>query len=285
MSKKIGVRKAMQMDTKGNMSYVMDVGGKQSGKNRGPTKREYVGGKLGGAIGVLGALTGSHRSLGGLAGSMYAGGMQGSAAGRGLAGSTVSRTRRARAKLTEGEKQENAQLAAEHQKEFGASGRLFQNTKDLAQQRRAYLSEMGQQLADQKLDEQMGIKNFRQFQEKHGDLMADANTRQEAMANIRNLMRNDDALLEGAVNVKNVGPSPRAPSTAPVLPPQMSGPEGAHTQIAPEHKDHDSELQGMADATGAPSQNTPQDQIDAMIAASLQQQEIIDQAQGTTLGL
>ena len=119
MSKKIGVRKAMQMDTKGNMSYVMDVGGKQSGKNRGPTKREYVGGKLGGAIGVLGALTGSHRSLGGLAGSMYAGGMQGSAAGRGLAGSTVSPTRRARARLDEGERQENAQLAAQRQKRMG----------------------------------------------------------------------------------------------------------------------------------------------------------------------
>lgn len=285
MSKKIAVRKAMQMDTKGNMSYVMDVGGKQSGGNRGPTKREYVGGKLGGAIGVLGALTGSHRSLGGLAGSMYAGGMQGSAAGRGLAGSTVSRTRRARAKLVEAKKQEDAQLAAEHQKEFGASGRLFQNTKDLAQQRRAYLAEMGQQLADQKLDEKMGMKDFRQFQQKYGDLMADANTRPEAMANIRNLMRNDDALLQESVNVKNVGPSPRAPSNAPVLPPQMSGPEGAHTQIAQEYADHDSELRGMADATGSAPQNTPQDEINAIIARALETQNIIGEAQGTTPGL
>ena len=298
MSKKIGVRKAMQMDTKGNMSYVMDVGGKGGG-SRGPTKREYVGGKLGGAIGVLGALTGSHRSLGGLAGSMYAGGMQGSAAGRGLAGKTVSRTRRARAKLTEDEKQDNAQLAAEHQKEFGASGRLFHrdengklvlgSSNDLAQQRRAYLSEMGQQLADQKLDEQMGIKDFRQFQQKHGDLIADANTRPEAMANIRNLMRNDDALLEESVNVKNVGPSPRAPSNAPVNPTLFSNQEGAHTQIPPEHADHDAELQGMADATGAPRQNPPtvssEGDIAAMIEASLKHQEIIEQAQGTPSGL
>jgi len=278
MSKKIAVRKAMQMDTKGNMSYVMDVGGKGGG-SRGPTKREYVGGKLGGAIGVLGALTGSHRSLGGLAGSMYAGGMQGSAAGRGLAGTTVSRTRRARAKLTEDEKQDNARLAAEHQKEFGASGRLFQNTKDLAQQRRAYLSEMGQQLADQKLDEETGIKNFKQFQQKHGPLMQEALGRPEGMAAITSLMERPDATLQGAANVNT------AQRAAPVLPPQMSGAEGAHTPIADKHADHDAELRGMADATGAPPQNTPQDQIDAMIAASLKQQEIIDQAQGTTPGL
>ena len=285
MSKKIAVRKAMQMDTKGNMSYVMDVGGKQSGGNRGPTKREYVGGKLGGAIGVLGALTGSHRSLGGLAGSMYAGGMQGSAAGRGLAGSTVSRTRRARAKLTEGEKQENARLAAEHQKEFGASGRLFQNTKDLAQQRRAYLSEMGQQLADRKLDEQMGMKDFRQFRQKHGPLMQEALGRPEGMAAITSLMTRPDALLEGAANVKNVGPAQRVVPNAPVLPPQMSGPEGAHTPIASEHADHDSELQGMANATDAPPQNTPQEKIDAMMARALETQDIIGEAQGTTPGL
>jgi len=288
MSKKIAVRKAMQMDTKGNMSYVMDVGGKGGG-SRGPTKREYVGGKLGGAIGVLGALTGSHRSLGGLAGSMYAGGMQGSAAGRGLAGTTVSRTRRARAKLTEDEKQDNARLAAEHQKEFGASGRLFHrdengklvlgSSNDLAQQRRAYLSEMGQQLADQKLDEETGIKNFKQFQQKHGPLMQEALGRPEGMAAITSLMERPDATLQGAANVNT------AQRAASVLPVQMSGPEGAHTPIADKHADHDAELRGMADATGAPPQNTPQDQIDAMIAASLKQQEIIDQAQGTTPGL
>ena len=220
---------------------------------------------------------------------MYAGGTQGSMLGRGLAGKTVSRTRRARAKLDEDERQENAQLAAEHQKEFDASGRLFQNTKDLAQQRRAYLSEMGQQLADQKLDEKMGIKNFRQFQQKHGPLMQEALGRPEGMAAITSLMERPDATLQGAANVKNVGPARRVVPNAPVLPPQMSGPEGAHTQIAPEHKDHDSELQGMADATNAPPQNSPtvspQDRIDALIATSLEQQDIIDQAQGTTPGL
>jgi hypothetical protein len=121
MSKKIGVRKAMQpqIDSSGKLSYVMNVGGKQSGGNRGPTKREKVGGALGGAVGVLGALTGSHRSLGGLAASMYAGQTQGSMFGRGLAGSTVSDTRRARAKLDEGKRQEDAQLAAQRQKRMG----------------------------------------------------------------------------------------------------------------------------------------------------------------------
>jgi len=118
MSKKIGVRKAMQpqIDSSGKLSYVMDVGGRRGGGGGRPTKRERIGGALGGAVGVLGALTGSNRSLGQLAGSMYAGGTQGSMLGRGLAGKTVSRTRRARAKLDEDERQENAQLAAEHQK-------------------------------------------------------------------------------------------------------------------------------------------------------------------------
>jgi len=266
MSKKIGVRKAMQpqIDSSGKLSYVMDVGGRRGGGGGRPTKRERIGGALGGAVGVLGALTGSNRSLGQLAGSMYAGGTQGSMLGRGLAGKTVSRTRRARAKLDEDE-------------------------KDLAQQRRAYLSEMGQQLADQKLDEKMGIKNFRQFQQKHGPLMQEALGRPEGMAAITSLMERPDATLQGAANVKNVGPARRVVPNAPVLPPQMSGPEGAHTQIAPEHKDHDSELQGMADATNAPPQNSPtvspQDRIDALIATSLEQQDIIDQAQGTTPGL
>jgi len=301
MSKKIGVRKAMQpqIDSSGKLSYVMDVGGRRGGGGGRPTKRERIGGALGGAVGVLGALTGSNRSLGQLAGSMYAGGTQGSMLGRGLAGKTVSRTRRARAKLDEDERQENAQLAAEHQKEFGASGRLFHmdennkpvfgSSKDLAQQRRAYLSEMGQQLADQKLDEEMGMTNFRQFRQKHGPLMQEALGRPEGMASIASLMERPDALLQGAANVKNVGPAQRVVPNAPVLPPQMSGPEGAHTPIASEHADHDPELQDMADATGAPPQNSPsvssEDDIAAMIAASMQQKEIIDQAQGTTPGL
>jgi len=105
------------------------------------------------------------------------------------------------------------------------------------------------------------------------------------MAAIRSLMARPDATLQGAANVKNVGPAQRVVPNAPVLPPQMSGPEGAHTQIAQEHADHDSELRGMADATGSAPQNTPQEKIDNMIASSLQQQEIIGEAQGTTPGL
>ena len=72
MSKKIGVRKAMQpqIDSSGKLSYVMDVGGRRGGGGGRPTKRERIGGALGGAVGVLGALTGSNRSLGQLAGSM-----------------------------------------------------------------------------------------------------------------------------------------------------------------------------------------------------------------------
>ena len=303
MSKKIGVRKAMQMDTKGNMSYVMDVGGKGGG-SRGPTNREKFGSALGGTVGVLGALTGSHRSLGGVAGSMYAGGMQGSAAGRGLAGKTVSRERRARAKLTEDERQDDAQLAAQRQQRMGrveAGGsynpmRVGANLKDdesrlddvgsggrnpnfagfrsktraksMADLERAHLTEMGQQLADRKLDEQMGMKDFRQFRQKHGDLMADANTRPEAMAAITRLIGFSPASLEASVNVSG------RENNGQVLPVQMSGPEGATTQIADKDANHYAELGGMAGATGAPPQNAGQPQnADTLFQDMLAQHE------------
>jgi hypothetical protein len=41
----------------------------------------------------------------------------------------------------------------------------------------------------------------------------------------------------------------------------------------------------MADATGSAPQNTPQDEINAIIARALETQNIIGEAQGTTPGL
>ena len=64
----------------------------------GRTKRERLGGVLGGTVGVLGALGGQHRSLGGLVQSMISGGAQGKALGgalgrSGLVGVTRRRQR------------------------------------------------------------------------------------------------------------------------------------------------------------------------------------------------
>jgi hypothetical protein len=57
-------------------------GGDKEGHAR--TYRESLGGLAGGLVGVAGALTGQHRSLGGLAQSMYNSGSQGARLGRGL---------------------------------------------------------------------------------------------------------------------------------------------------------------------------------------------------------
>jgi len=71
----------------GGPIMVMGGGGRSGG---GRTKRQRLGGALGGLVGVAGALTGQHRSLGGLTQSMISGGAQGrqlgEAVGRGLSG-------------------------------------------------------------------------------------------------------------------------------------------------------------------------------------------------------
>ena len=60
-------------------------GGGGGGGSRGRTLREQAGGALGGLIGVAGALTGQHRSLGGLTQSMISSGAQGKQLGSALA--------------------------------------------------------------------------------------------------------------------------------------------------------------------------------------------------------
>ena len=103
----------LQYDMQGKPSFVLPTGG--GGKGGGSTKREKILGGLGGAVGVLGALTGKHRSLGGLMGSMYAGGVQGKNLGRGLGRGLTSRNRQSRADLQEKEKQEYTDMRAQRQ--------------------------------------------------------------------------------------------------------------------------------------------------------------------------
>tara|TARA_R110002072_G_scaffold163845_6_gene316754 strand:+ start:114 stop:1067 length:954 start_codon:yes stop_codon:yes gene_type:complete len=92
------------------MYYNVGVGGRGGGGNgvRGRTFEDKWGGRLGGAVGVLGGLAGESRSLGGLLSNVQVGAMQGSAVGRGLAGLGTSRRRQARADIREGEKQAQA---------------------------------------------------------------------------------------------------------------------------------------------------------------------------------
>jgi len=92
---------------------VMMLGSGGGGGPRGRTLRERAGGTLGGLIGVAGALTGSHRSLGGLANAMVSGGATGSQLGSALGRKFVGREGQARADLREAGKQADAKRNAE----------------------------------------------------------------------------------------------------------------------------------------------------------------------------
>ena len=103
----------LQYDMQGNSSFVFGHGG--GGKGGGSTKREKILGGLGGAVGVLGALTGSHKNVGSLANALYAGGIRGKGLGRGLGRGLTSRNRQSRADLQEKETQEYADMRAREQ--------------------------------------------------------------------------------------------------------------------------------------------------------------------------
>ena len=97
---------------------VMMVGGGGGNSDRGRTLRERAGGVAGRLVGVAAALAGKHRSLGSIAQAMISGGAQGKALGGGLGRTFVGRRGQAYANLREKEKQENARLAAEHERQF-----------------------------------------------------------------------------------------------------------------------------------------------------------------------
>lgn len=88
-------------------------GGRSRDGPVGRTLRERAGGAVGGLVGVLGALAGRHRSLGGLAQSMVSGGAQGKALGSALGRKLVGRAGQRRADIREGRRQQRAQSDAE----------------------------------------------------------------------------------------------------------------------------------------------------------------------------
>lgn len=95
---------------------IMMVGGRGRRENEdrpvGRTLRERAGGLGGGLVGVLGALAGRHRSLGGLAQSMVSGGAQGASLGRGLGRRFVGRAGQERANIREGKRRAQARADA-----------------------------------------------------------------------------------------------------------------------------------------------------------------------------
>lgn len=98
-------------------------GGRRGDQPVGRTLRERAGGLGGGLVGVLGALAGRHRSLGGLVQAMISGGAQGKALGGALGRKFVGRAGQRRADLREGRRQQRAQSDAEMAEDVRSRGR------------------------------------------------------------------------------------------------------------------------------------------------------------------
>jgi hypothetical protein len=110
--KKVLVKKAISAQYPvgaGGPVMVLGGGGRGGG---GKTKRQMLGGALGGLVGVAGALTGQHRSLGGLTQSMISGGAQGKALGESVGRFVSGRGSRASADLKDKRRQASAEEKA-----------------------------------------------------------------------------------------------------------------------------------------------------------------------------
>ena len=107
---KVAVRKAVGVQYPVTGAPILVTGG-GGGRGRGAvgvTRGQRALGALGMLAGAAGALTGQHRSLGGLVQSAISGGAQGSALGRGAGRALTSRARQARADREEGIRQQYA---------------------------------------------------------------------------------------------------------------------------------------------------------------------------------
>jgi len=99
---KVAVRKAVGVQYPVTGAPILVTGGGGRGRGAvGVTRGQRALGALGMLAGAAGALTGQHRSLGGLVQSAISGGAQGSALGRGVGRALTTRTGQARADLRE----------------------------------------------------------------------------------------------------------------------------------------------------------------------------------------
>lgn len=261
---------------------VVGGGGNRGGGPRGRTLRQRAGGALGGLVGVAGALTGQHRSLGGLTQSMISGGAQGRALGEALGRKFVGKRGQARADLREASKQADARLAAEHKEQFGASG--FRN-KPLADQRRAYL----RNVAVRQSEEKQRAKQEQMAREAHartygGQMGAEDKADIESIRNLREMFGGenpfDTARKVKVVQSASQGTPPPAdfeytPSAplqlgAPYTPasnPDLTATGELNHPISPDQVDGDTENEPSDNMTQTPQSNAstlPQNEVKVM---------------------
>tara|TARA_R110002020_G_scaffold269067_1_gene484372 strand:+ start:13 stop:1035 length:1023 start_codon:yes stop_codon:yes gene_type:complete len=149
-------------------------GGGGGGGSRGRTLREQAGGIAGGLVGVAGALTGNHRSLGGLVQSAISSGAQGKQIGSALGRKFVGREGQARADLREemADKYATARASGEFDK-YGISAE------------RTPFTNIGVRLTEQGGDSMMGRRLAELQRAKESEKNTMAEERERAMADAK----------------------------------------------------------------------------------------------------
>ena len=163
-------------------------GGDKEGHAR--TYRESLGGLAGGLVGVAGALTGQHRSLGGLAQSMYNSGSQGARLGRGLGRVFVGREGQQLANKRQRLANEYAAARGGEFEQYGIDAdKRTPNTRFGIRQRQDYMADRLAQLNEAKAKEEamnevrrnMQAKGWGKEQERNAGIGANFVTVMEAM--------------------------------------------------------------------------------------------------------